>query len=260
MNPFYFGNAREPLFGVYSPPVSAGSRENAVLICPPLGREYIRTHWALRRVADQLAGTNTHVLRFDYFGTGDSAGESQQGDVTRWREDIRAAAEELVELSGVRKPAVLGLRAGAALAATTVGLETTSFVLWDPILSGQEYLYQLQDLHQRKLDTYNRNRRRPVKDTPEELLGFQISPAMRASIEQLDVTNEFSIKADRIGVFHSSAANGSESLLATLEKDHSEFSAEVIEDAGEWDQVTRVGDAFLPGPILSAVVNALKGK
>lgn len=259
MNPFFFGNAREPLFGVYSPPASAGSRENAVLICPPLGREYIRSHWALRRVADQLAGTNTHVLRFDYFGTGDSAGESQQGDVTRWRDDIRAAAEELVELSGVRKPAVLGLRAGAALAATTVGLETTSFVLWDPILSGQEYLCQLQDLHQCKLETYNRNRRRSVLETPEELLGFPMSPAMRESIEQLDVPNEFSIKADRIRVFHSSEANGSERLLAALEKEHREFSAEVIEDAGEWDQVARVGDAFLPGPILSAVVNALKG-
>ena len=66
MNPFYFGSSKEPLFGAYHPPMGMAAEEPAVLLCPPLGQEYQRTHWAMRRLADQLARTGVHVLRFDY--------------------------------------------------------------------------------------------------------------------------------------------------------------------------------------------------
>ena len=48
------------------------------------------THWAMRRLADQLARTGAHVLRFDYFATGDSAGATGDGNVKRLHDDIRA--------------------------------------------------------------------------------------------------------------------------------------------------------------------------
>ena len=79
MNPFYFGSSAEPLFGAYHPPGNQVGRNLAVLICPPLGREYLRAHWALRRLADQISRDGGHVLRFDYFATGDSAGDSKGG-------------------------------------------------------------------------------------------------------------------------------------------------------------------------------------
>ena len=66
MNPFYFGSANEPLFGVYSPPMGARPRKDAVLVCPPLGWEYTRTHWALRRLADRLASNGKKVAKAEH--------------------------------------------------------------------------------------------------------------------------------------------------------------------------------------------------
>ena len=44
----------------------------------------------MRRLADQLARTGAHVLRFDYFAIGDSAGATGDGNVKRLHDDIRA--------------------------------------------------------------------------------------------------------------------------------------------------------------------------
>ncbi len=75
MKPLFFGNPERPLFGVYHPPRGTASQPpRAVLICAPLGQEYIRTHWTLRLFAKQLNRKGIHVFRMDYEGTGDSAG------------------------------------------------------------------------------------------------------------------------------------------------------------------------------------------
>ncbi len=261
MNPFYFGNSREPLFGVYHPPITMGIRNSAILICPPLGREYIRTHWALRRLADQLAQAGSHVLRFDYFGNGDSAGESGEGNVERWQNDIRTAANELLELSGVRRISIVALRAGAALAATTNNLDASNLVLWDPVITGHTYLDELHGVYQTKLEAYNKIRSQRVEETPGELLGFPLPASMRSSIEQLDILSGFHNKADSIYVFSSQKTNGLSQLQKMLEQCcGSTFHGEIINDAGDWDQVSKVGDAFLPTSIPIAIAKTFEGK
>lgn len=260
MNPFYFGSSREPLFGVYHPPITMGIRNSAILICPPLGREYIRTHWALRRLADQLAQAGSHVLRFDYFGNGDSAGESGEGSVERWQNNIRTAANELLELSSVRQISIVALRAGAALAATTNELDTNNLVLWDPVITGHSYLDELQHMHQTKLETYNWIHSQRVEETPYELLGFPLPPTMRSSIEQLDILSGFHNRADNIYVFYSRETNDLSQLQEMLEQRGSTFRGEIINDAGDWDQASKIGDAFLPTNILATIVTTLGGK
>ena len=66
---------------------------------------------------EQLAAQGWHVLRFDYFGTGDSAGEFDEADLTGWEADIEQALDELLDMAGARKVALVGLRLGATLAA-----------------------------------------------------------------------------------------------------------------------------------------------
>ena len=41
--------------------------------------------------------TGVDLLRFDYFGHGDSSGDFAQGTVSRWREDVLAAIDRLTE-------------------------------------------------------------------------------------------------------------------------------------------------------------------
>src|ERR1700755_53515 len=50
--PFFFG-ADDGLFGMYHAPASPPRR--AVLMCPPLGQELIRTHRLYRQLAQALA-------------------------------------------------------------------------------------------------------------------------------------------------------------------------------------------------------------
>lgn len=259
MNPFYFGSSKEPLFGAHHLPLSMDSRDSAVLLCPPLAREYMRTHWSIRRLADQLARAGFHVLRFDYFGTGDSAGQSSDGTVERWHDDIGFAANELLELSGVRHLSMVGLRAGAALAATVKGLDTKNLILWDPIISGRNYVKELRYLHDVKLGTYNRIRRQPIQETPDELLGFPFPAAMQDSIEKIDLLSEFNNNAENIFTLSSGIIEELPQLQKVLQNSGVNCVAETIDDVGDWNQASILGDAFLPNAILIAIVNSLAG-
>src|SRR4051794_18965963 len=102
MKPLFFGESSRQLFGAYEPPRPGSARKHAALLCYPGVQEYNMSHWAFRKLAVQLAREGLHVLRFDYYGTGDSAGTTQDGSPDRWIADIRTAARELVDLSGVR--------------------------------------------------------------------------------------------------------------------------------------------------------------
>lgn len=259
MNPFYFGSSSEPLFGAYHPPIGADNRQSAVLICPPLGREYLRTHWALRRLADQLSRSGYHVLRFDYFANGDSAGETGAGDALRWQQDIHTAAAELTDLSGLSQLSIVGLRAGAALAAATNELETQDLILWDPVISGSDYLKELEALHQTKLVAYNAVRQQPLESTPDEVLGFPMPQIMRESIEQINLLSCINNNAKNIYLFSSKETKALTALKEVAEKNGISFSFQIIPDAGDWDNPASTADAFLPNAILKAIVNKLGG-
>ena len=102
MKPVYFGKTGKQLFGVYHEPQARRAVDAAVLLCYPLVQEYMRTHWALRKLAGLLAREGHHVLRFDYTGTGDSTGDVETGSVTQWCADIRLAAADSPCCSSVR--------------------------------------------------------------------------------------------------------------------------------------------------------------
>src|SRR5687768_16729988 len=115
MNPFYFGSSQRPLYGVYHPSKGRTARPVGVVLCYPLGQEYMRAHRAFRQLATLLTKNGFPVLRFDYAGTGDSAGDGSAGSVATWVEDIGAAIDELKDTAGVSRVSLVGLRAGGAL-------------------------------------------------------------------------------------------------------------------------------------------------
>ncbi|MEP7209271.1 MAG: hypothetical protein ABI740_00410 [Alphaproteobacteria bacterium] len=100
----------------------------------------------MRQLAILLAEAGIHSLRFDYYATGDSAGEDAEGDIAGWRQDILTATEELTSLAGVTRITAVGLRLGATLAAQAsvdLGKTIESLVLWDPITEGSGYIEEL---------------------------------------------------------------------------------------------------------------------
>src|SRR3954451_13983708 len=75
MTPLFFGSRARRLFGIYEPGRSGSRVPRAAVLCHPWGQEYIRAHRSMRRLANMLSATGRDTLRFDYFGTGDSAGD-----------------------------------------------------------------------------------------------------------------------------------------------------------------------------------------
>jgi pimeloyl-ACP methyl ester carboxylesterase len=123
-----------------------------------------------------LSRAGVDVLRFDYHGTGDSAGEATDGDAAAWAGDVSTAIEELKDTAGADRVGLVGLRLGATLAATAAAErdDVDAVALWDPVVDGSCYVRELVALA---------GEARAGEGT--EVLGFPLTPAMVRSIEEL---------------------------------------------------------------------------
>lgn len=184
--PIYFGRSDKQLFGCYHEPRCARMRKCAVVICQPIGHEYIYCHRALRQLASKLCEAGFPVLRFDFYGCGDSAGEGEEWRLVQWLEDVSTAVAEVRVRSGVAQVCLIGLRLGAAVAftATAQRADVESLVLWDPVVLGTAYVAELIQLQSEAL----RHRRQKQRNTAgAEIFGFGLPGALREELEQLNL-------------------------------------------------------------------------
>ncbi len=185
--PFYFGTEPRLLFGVYHPPAQFNAARPGVVLCYPMGQEYLRAHRAFLRLAEMLSGRGFPVLRFDYYGCGDSMGESEEGTPRQWTTDVSTAIEEL-QAADVAGIVLVGLRLGATLAALCGSQrdDVDGIVLWEPIMRGREYLTELRESHRAWLaGTFAE--RGLSQSTRMEALGFPIPEPMQVGLEACDL-------------------------------------------------------------------------
>jgi len=193
MKPFYFRTSQKPLFGVYHPPQAGPARDCGIVLCYPMGDEGIRAHRAFQQLAVRLAKVGFHALRFDYYGCGDSAGDSDEGDINQWMNDILTAIDEIKDSGGLAKVSLVGLRLGATLAAL-VGTQRSnleSIVLWDPIVNGKGYIQELITLHQdwlrHTLPKLKQAEKKKEDNGRIEISGFPLTNIMRNGLEKINL-------------------------------------------------------------------------
>ena len=252
VEPFYFADAKT-LFACCHLPNDAN--EEGVVLCYPMGHEYIRTHRLYRQLSHRLANAGFHVLRFDYYATGDSAGDSADTRIERYVQDAVSAIEELRQRFQVKRVYMAGLRLGATVAALAGaehgGLEGT--VLWDPILNGQYSLIEAFKLHKELLRYPSEWRPQGERDErPLELLGFPMSTAMLKDLERLDLLNAVKPPAPAVLLVDSGNEPGQERLLDSLRKIGTRVEYQRIPHAKIW-----TGDPynmFLPSEVIQTVV------
>ena len=184
--PLYFGRPARSLFGWYHPSAAAAGR--AVVLCNPLGLDATRAHWSYRHLAERLAEAGFDVLRFDWHGTGDSSGSGSEPDqVATWLDDLGEAIDELKRRAGAARVHLVGLRAGATLAAHVAATrdDVASTVLWMPALTGAAWVTEMSKLHKLYLRIV------PQSDPPEpggeELLGSFASDSTIADLARIDL-------------------------------------------------------------------------
>jgi pimeloyl-ACP methyl ester carboxylesterase len=158
-----------------------GRARGGVVICSPLAKEHVDTYRGLKLLAQQLASAGIAVLRFDYLGTGDSARDQGSDSAV---EDFGLSVGEAVGYlrdCGVKNISLIGLRAGALLAALAApevqGLD--GLVLWDPVADGRRYLREQRVLYKMTVGDD------VIEADTESILGLTFSAAAARDLKSL---------------------------------------------------------------------------
>lgn len=183
---FRFGPPGRALSGVFH---AVDAPSAAVLLCPPLLHEHVRSHRLFAGLAGLFAEQGVCCLRFDYPGTGDADGDSAAFDPARAGEDLARAAEALRARSGGAPVIVLAVRASALFArAHAADLYASALWLWQPVLDAAAYLQQLDMLDAAERGSRKRypfTRTGPVRE-PNEIAGFDTHPGFRDALRAYD--------------------------------------------------------------------------
>ena len=179
--PVWFGDPARPLFGWLHTPAGGTARAGVVMF-PPIGRDYGQSHFALRVLAERLADREIAVFRFDYDGTGNSAGGN--ADPERLDSWVCSGVEALryVRALGQFPIALVGMRIGATIAAQVACDEggVDQLVLWDPATSGRGFLRE-----QRALSSLTFGIRTSYDDGSVETPGMVFGPGAVRDMQRL---------------------------------------------------------------------------
>jgi uncharacterized protein len=254
--PYYFGKDDRKLFGCFHEPSERGVRRCAALVCQPVGHEYINSHRALRQLAVRLVNAGFPVLRFDYYGCGDSSGEPEQGSITRWIEDISTAVTELRARSGMARISVVGLRLGATLAAFAGSRreDFDSLVLWEPVADGKVYLKELIALHNEMLRFRPKPKRTTKSHAYIEVLGFPLSRLLHAQLEELDLSRIAKRPAARVLVLQTAQVDRESILKEHLAQNQARVEYQTLKAPEIW-LPTPDGSLLVPAHVLQSVVS-----
>lgn len=184
--PFWLGDPARQLYASLHRAAVAGPRLG-VLFAAPLFHEQPRSRRLLAEMASGFAAMGLPSLRFDFFGTGDSGGGSDQVDFTSMCADLTLAARALRVETGVERVVVIAWRAAALPVARWIreGGDPAVVVLWEPIADGAGWLADLQ-----RADAAERNsasRYRPdhsgvVPADERQLMGLAVSPRLLSDL------------------------------------------------------------------------------
>jgi len=259
LSSFYFGE-NDSLYGLYQSPV-ADADVAPVLICPPVGYEYMSCQYFLRLLAENLASVGVASLSFDFFGSGDSCGLDRDATMSRWRADIVTAYDELARITGSKKIRVFCFRFNSLLAFDALHERSVErWVCWDPVTDGSLYYEQLRRMSRDHAlqQLVVRNLRMPSKIRgAEELVGTMFSSA---AIDQM-----VSMKIDRDSVDENASLlqvlSGDYWRIAALKKDWERgmgsFPLVTVSDECGWYSLGRVGSAITHRSLLECLKTGL---
>ncbi|WP_137918849.1 alpha/beta hydrolase [Hydrogenophaga sp. 2FB] len=259
MSPFRFGPQARQLYGIFHPANPRRPTGMAVLLCNPFGQEAVRLHRLYRVLADRLSHHGTHVMRFDYFGTGESSGDDEEGELGGWCADLQLADHELRQRSADSRVSWVGARLGAtlaALASTNAPRAPDTLVLWEPILNGPAYLKELAGADAKSLDSLLRKPTAPTSPNTE-FIGFGVGPKLVAQVEQLDVSPLSAARARQTVVIHNPTALQQPTLKAVLTRMGSSCHAESLRHTFDWTSEEALNTALVPADALKLLQTSI---
>ena len=191
MTPIHFGPDDRLLFGWIHHPARAG-RGLGLVICNAFGYEAMCTHRTVRTLAELAAAAGIPSLRFDYDGTGDSAGlDTDAGRLESWLSSIQYAVQALQERAQVESVCLAGIRLGSWLAAQAARCipSVTALLAMAPVVNGRQYMRELKAL---ALAGVQSPAPPGYQDIPgiEESAGYALTEPLRSAASAVDFSKE----------------------------------------------------------------------
>lgn len=198
--PMFFGPAHRPLFGWLHAAAPGVARSMGLVLCNPFGYEAVCAYRTLRHLAERASAAGFPTLRFDYDGSGDSAGsEIDPARLDAYLASIDAAVDTLRTASGVAVVCLAGIRLGATLAtlAATRRSDVAALVAVAPVANPRAYLRELRAL----------SLARPQPEVPawavvnpdvQDIAGFSLSNATRDELSTINLLKAERVPASRV--------------------------------------------------------------
>ena len=266
--PIRFGPPGRELFGLYQPPSGGQDRRECCVLCNPFGQEAVRSHRVFRILADRLSRAGLHVLRFDYLGTGDSAGADEEGSLAVWTEDVVRASDEIVRRSSSSQVAWLGLRLGAtlaALASRNAARPPRRLVLWDPVTDGAAYVAELAEAHVAarkeafglRWEAESRLRAQALEEAKSESLGYPLTPDFTAQLGALGPASFRGARAGRVTLVGARAGDAWAGLAEQLAAGGAAVATRTTASDVVWLLNDMLNDSLIPPDDIRSLVAAL---
>lgn len=191
--PLWLDSSGRRLFATWY--ASTVSPRATVVVCPPFFHEQFLSSRLFGLIAARLAQAGIACLRVDYYGTGDSEGDAAEFSLQRAREDIAVAVSTARTRADGAPVMLLGIR-GGGWPAWSVAANDASIAqlwIWQPVLSGIEYLTELQHLDdaERKLRAdYPFCRQQGSYLQDHQLVGYACPEALHAEIRNTQLASQ----------------------------------------------------------------------
>jgi exosortase A-associated hydrolase 2 len=184
-------------FCLYYAPDPSKPCSEAVLYVPPFGEEMNKSRRMATLQARSLAHQGCAVLLMDLYGCGDSAGELRNASWDRWKDDLATACTWL-SAQTQSQVSLIGLRLGALLALDFLrerNFPVRKLVMWQPVLSGKQFLSQFFRLRLASDMLSGRNdesggsaaiRQMFLDGQIVEIAGYEMPPQLALAIDALN--------------------------------------------------------------------------
>jgi exosortase A-associated hydrolase 2 len=137
------------------------------------------------------------VLQIDLLGCGDSSGDFADANWQQWIQDVVDAAAWLKAKVG-HEPTFWGLRAGCLLVSEALQIMQSprDVVLWQPVISGKQFLQQFLRLKVASQAEGENDRQRTgvqglreqlTSGVPVEVAGYTLSPSLALGMERSEL-------------------------------------------------------------------------
>ena len=256
--PVYFDCKKERLFGIhYKPQNHQQLQSHTVLICHPLGHEYARSYRNLQQLSLQLAKAGFDTFRFDYVGTGNSSGKTEEAKSSDYVQNIEAAAQYIRQKNRSHTLSVIAVRMGAPLVIRSNIGERVNLILWDPAVKGLNYIQLMHKFHNAALSKLERFRVRRKVSERRQLFGFATSQAQELDLKNLEIPDLTTLITNNISLVTSASYLVNEPGLANLVNHCQHYPTK---DEIQWHNRLYTESAFSSPEAFKVIMKLLKGE